>query len=86
MLAPLLLLQTGAEERDGSVHAAAADWCCCCRLVLRKEIRKQKVLIDGREETIVTEDVQLVQDHEEPDQLKDSVQSVVNQFMQGGTI
>lgn len=52
--------------------------------MLKKEIRKQKVLIDGREETIVTEDVQLTQDHEEPEELKGSVQNVVDQFMRGG--
>ena len=53
------------------------------RVVLKKEIRRQKVLIDGREEEIITEDVQLVQDKEEPDELRDSLKNVVNQFMQG---
>lgn len=53
------------------------------RVVLKKEIRRQKVLIDGREEEIITEDVQLVQDKEEPEELRDSLKNVVNQFMQG---
>ena len=56
------------------------------RLVLKKEIRKVKVLIDGREETIITEHVHLVQDKEEPRELTHSIQSIIDDFMQGGRV
>lgn len=53
---------------------------------MKKEIRKKKILRDGKEETIITEDVHMVQDEEEPEELRDSVQMIIDQFMEGTSL
>lgn len=54
--------------------------------MMKKEIRKKKILRDGKEETIITEDVHMVQDEEEPEELRDSVQMIIDQFMEGTSL
>jgi hypothetical protein len=53
---------------------------------LKKKVRKQRVLRDGKEETIITEDIQLIQDNGEPDELNSPIQNIVNQFIRGTDI
>lgn len=53
--------------------------------MLKKEIRRKKIIRDGKEEMIITEDVRLVQDEEEPEELRDSVQTIIDQFMEGSS-
>lgn len=52
-----------------------------CRIVLKKEIRTQRVLRDGKEETIITEDIHVVQEDEPPQELDGAMQNVIEQFM-----
>lgn len=60
--------------------------CLIFRVMMKKEIRKKKILRDGKEETIITEDVHMVQDEEEPEELRDSVQMIIDQFMEGTSL
>ena len=50
---------------------------------MRKQIHKKTIVRDGKEETIVTEDTHIEQDNEGPPELRDSMQTVVDQFMEG---
>jgi len=43
------------------------------------------MLRDGREETVVTEDTHVEQDNEGPEELRESMQQAIDQFMEGGT-
>ena len=47
-------------------------------------MHKKTVIRDGKEETIVTEDTHVEQDNEGPEELQDSMQRVIDQFMEGG--
>ena len=49
---------------------------------MRKQVHKKTVIRDGREETIVTEDTNIEQDNEGPEELQDSMQRVIDQFME----
>jgi len=49
--------------------------------VLKKEIRRQRVLRDGQEETIITEDIHVVQDDETSPDVDAAMQNVVDQFV-----
>jgi hypothetical protein len=52
------------------------------RVVMTKKIRTQRIRReDGKEETIITEDVQVTQEDEEPEELEAAMQNVVDQFM-----
>jgi len=48
--------------------------------VLKKEIRRQRVLRDGREETIITEDIHVVQDDETSPDIDAAMHRVIDQF------
>lgn len=50
---------------------------------MRKQVHKKTVIRDGREETIVTEDTNIEQDNEGPEELQDSMQRVIDQFIAG---
>jgi len=52
-----------------------------CRVVLRKQVHKKTVIRDGQEETLVTEDTHIEQDSEGPEELRESVQEVIDRFM-----
>jgi len=54
---------------------------CVFRVVLKKEIRRQRVLRDGKEETVITEDVHVIQDDETTPELDAAMQNVVDQFV-----
>jgi len=49
--------------------------------VLKKEIRRQRVLRDGKEETVITEDIHVVQEDETSPDLDAAMQNVVDQFV-----
>lgn len=55
-----------------------------CRVLLRKQIHKKTVIRDGHEETIVTENTQVEQDCDDPEQLHDTVKDVIDRFMAPG--
>lgn len=48
--------------------------------MLKKEIRRQRVLRDGKEETIITEDIHVVQEDETSPDLDAAVHDIVDQF------
>ncbi|CAG5127955.1 unnamed protein product, partial [Candidula unifasciata] len=53
------------------------------RLMMKKEIHKRTLLgYDGQEHTSVYEDSQIQQDTEPPEELRESMQEIINQFMQ----
>lgn len=49
--------------------------------MLRKQVHKKTVIRDGQEETLVTEDTHIEQDSDGPDELRESVQQVIDRFM-----
>lgn len=50
---------------------------------MKKEVHKQTVLgADGQEETTIREDSQIQQDNEPPEELRESMQEIINQFME----
>lgn len=51
---------------------------------MRKQVHKKTVIRDGKEETIVTEDTHVEQDNEGPQELQDSMQTMIDSFMEGG--
>ena len=64
------------DDEEGEMETA--------RVVMKKQVHKKTVMRDGREETIVTEDTHVEQDQEGPEELRDSMQQVIDQFMEGG--
>lgn len=50
---------------------------------MRKQVHKKTVIRDGKEETIVTEDTHVEQDNEGPEELRESMQQLIDQFMEG---
>ena len=51
---------------------------------MKKQVHKKTIIKDGKEEVLVTEDTQIEQDNEGPEELRDSMQQVIDQFMVGG--
>ncbi|XP_052685795.1 uncharacterized protein LOC128165370 isoform X38 [Crassostrea angulata] len=62
----------GAEGGDTETH----------RLTMKKEIHTRTVMKDGREQTFVHEEAQIEQEEETPEELKDSMQQIIDQFME----
>jgi hypothetical protein len=52
------------------------------RVLLRKQIHRKTVVRDGLEETVVTEETQVVQDNDGPEELRQSVKEVIDRFME----
>ena len=50
---------------------------------MKKQVHKKTVIRNGKEETIVVEDTQIEQDDDAPEELQESVQQIVDQFMEG---
>ena len=50
---------------------------------MKKQIHKKTIIRDGKEETIVTEDTHIEQDNDGPPELQESMQAVMDQFMEG---
>ena len=48
---------------------------------MKKQIHKKTVIRDGKEETVVTEDVSIEQDDDGPEELRDSMQQLIDQFV-----
>lgn len=53
------------------------------RLVMKKQVHKKTIIRDGKEEVLVTEDTHIEQDSEGPEELRESMQQVIDQFMSG---
>ncbi len=51
---------------------------------MKKQIHKKTIIKDGQEETIVTEDTHVEQDNETPDDIRESVQGIIDDFMESG--
>lgn len=50
---------------------------------MKKEVHKKTVIkADGQEETTIREDSEVHQDSEPPEVLRDSMQQIINQFME----
>jgi len=53
------------------------------RLMMKKEVHKKTTIgPDGKETTTVHEDSQIQQENEPPEELRDSMQEIINQFME----
>ena len=52
---------------------------------MKKQVHKKTIIRDGKEETIVTEDTHIVQDNEGPEELQESMQEIIDQFVEGKT-
>ena len=50
---------------------------------MEKQVHKKTVIRDGKEETIITEDTHVEQDNEGPEELRENMQRVVDDFMEG---
>ena len=50
---------------------------------MKKQVHKKTIIRDGKEEVLVTEDTHIEQDNEGPEELRDSMQQVIDQFMVG---
>ena len=48
---------------------------------MKKRVHKKTILRDGKEETIVTEDAHITQDDEGPEELRDSMQNIIEEFL-----
>lgn len=65
------------------MYSFASSLCSLCRLVLKKQVHKKTIIRDGQEEVLVTEDTHIEQDNEGPEELRESMQQVIDQFMDG---
>ena len=55
---------------------------CVFRVVMKKEVHKKTMIRpDGQEETTIKEDSTVHQDSEPPEELRDSMQQIINQFL-----
>ncbi|KAH9512853.1 hypothetical protein Btru_036761 [Bulinus truncatus] len=53
------------------------------RLMMKKEVHKKTTIgLDGQEHTTIQEDSQVQQDNEPPEELRESMQEIINQFME----
>ena len=51
---------------------------------MKKQVHKKTVMRNGEEETVIIEDIQVEQDSEAPEELQESMHSIIDQFMEGG--
>merc|ERR550532_1087057 len=70
-------------SEEGDMDEAAGGEMQSTRLVMKKQVHKKTIVRDGKEETIVTEDTHVEQDNEGPDELREDIQNIVDQFMTG---
>ncbi|CAG5123846.1 unnamed protein product, partial [Candidula unifasciata] len=72
-------INQGADFQD----FAADDDVQTHRVVMKKEVHKRTMLgEDGQEQTLVREDSQIQQDNEPPEELQESMQEIIRQFME----
>ncbi|XP_078319308.1 uncharacterized protein LOC111122316 isoform X13 [Crassostrea virginica] len=62
----------GAEGGESETH----------RLTMKKEIHTRTMMKDGKEQTFVHEEAQIEQEEDPPEELKDSMQQIIDQFME----
>ncbi|XP_025112404.1 uncharacterized protein LOC112575051 [Pomacea canaliculata] len=78
-----------SEEESGEVEASESfgeEEMQTHRLLMKKEVHSKTVIgPDGHEETFIREDSQIHQDSEPPEELRDSMQQIINQFMEDPT-
>lgn len=55
-------------------------------MVMKKQVHVKTIIKDGKEETVVTEDTHVEQDNEGPEELRDSMQEMIDQFMEAGDV
>ncbi|XP_076454790.1 uncharacterized protein LOC143289416 isoform X40 [Babylonia areolata] len=80
-------LSTEAEQPGGdsidTADISSDDGFQTHRVVMKKEVHKKTVLRpDGQEETIIKEESEVHQDSEPPEELRDSMQQIINQFIE----
>lgn len=51
-------------------------------LMMKKEIHKKTYIRDGRDETFIQEESRVEQQNETPEELRESMQQIIDQFMQ----
>ena len=56
--------------------------CIPNRLTMKKEIHTRTMMKDGKEQTFVHEEAQIEQEEDPPEELKDSMQQIIDQFME----
>lgn len=67
---------------EGAAAAFGDDEVESHRVVMKREVHTKTVLkADGNEETTIKEDSEIHQDSEPPEHLRDSMQQIINQFM-----
>ncbi|XP_046544345.1 uncharacterized protein LOC124254564 [Haliotis rubra] len=73
------------DDSIGSMNSSlttSVDGAESTKLMLKKEIHmKTTIGPDGREQTMVKEDIQVRQENDPPEELRDSMQEIINQFM-----
>lgn len=52
-----------------------------CRVMMKRQVHQQTVVKDGQEQTYVLEETMVHQDNETPEELRDSMQQIIDQFM-----
>lgn len=53
------------------------------RVLLSKRVHRKTVIREGQEETIVTEDTRIEHDFDGPEELRESVNEVIQKFIEG---
>ncbi|GAB1600877.1 titin-like [Argonauta hians] len=76
--------QSKTEDRDSDVapDAESEDSAQATSLMMKKEIHKKTYMRDGREETFIQEESRVEQQNETPEELRESMQQIIDQFMQ----
>ncbi|XP_052823412.1 uncharacterized protein LOC106871604 isoform X41 [Octopus bimaculoides] len=72
------------DRRDSDVapDAETEDSAQATSLMMKKEIHKKTYMRDGREETFIQEESRVEQQNETPEELRESMQQIIDQFMQ----
>ncbi|XP_060074822.1 ankyrin-2-like [Ylistrum balloti] len=73
----------GHSEDPNTQGAEGADE-GSAKLYMKKQIHTKTVMKDGQEQTFVTEESHIQQDNEPPEELRDSMRQIIDQFMEHG--
>ncbi|KAL3876994.1 hypothetical protein ACJMK2_034761, partial [Sinanodonta woodiana] len=52
------------------------------RVLMKKQVHKRTFIQDGEEKTFITEESQVEQDPDTPDDIRDSMQQIIDEFME----
>ncbi|OWF56525.1 Ankyrin-2 [Mizuhopecten yessoensis] len=72
------------DTEDRQPQGAEGDEEGSATLYMKKEIHTKTVLKEGQEQTFVTEESRIQQDNEPPEELRDSMRQIIDQFMEHG--